>query len=131
KNMMPLFQGLSGAGNLQTYQLALHDFPAMDKLVDVTKLQILDNPTLKDLKAAFQIKDGRLLVQPFNVKLGPATMNVAGSNGIDQSLQYTLGLKVPSSLLGGGANQAISGLVSQAGKAGIDLSSAREIPLDI
>jgi F0F1-type ATP synthase membrane subunit b/b' len=70
-------------------------------------------------------------VQPFNVKLGPATMNVAGSNGIDQSLQYTLGLKVPSSLLGSGANQAISGLVSQAGKAGINLSGAQEIPLDI
>ncbi len=131
KNMMPLFQGLSGAGKVQTYQLALHDFPAMNKIVDVTKLQILNNPTLKDLKANFQIKDGRLLVQPFDVKLGPTTMKVAGSNGIDQSLQYTLGLRVPSSLLGGGASQAISGLVSKAGKAGVDLSSAQEIPLDI
>jgi hypothetical protein len=59
------------------------------------------------------------------------TMNVAGSNGIDQSLKYTLGLQVPRSLLGGGANQAIAGLVSKAGGAGIDLSAAPEIPLKI
>jgi hypothetical protein len=58
-------------------------------------------------------------------------MNVAGSNGLDQSLQYTLGLKVPRSMLGGGANQAIAGLVAKAGAAGVDLSAAPEIPLGI
>ena len=58
-------------------------------------------------------------------------MNVAGSNGLDQSLQYTLGLKVPRSLLGGGANQALAGLMSKAGQAGVNLSAAPEIPLGI
>ena len=38
---------------------------------------------------------------------------------------------MPRSLLGGGANQAIAGLVSKAGKAGVDLSAAPEIPLGI
>jgi len=71
------------------------------------------------------------VLQPFDVKLGGMTMNVAGSNGIDQSLEYTLGLKVPRSLLGGGANQAIAGLVSKAGRTGVDLSAAPEIPLAI
>ena len=131
KNMLPLFAGLSGGGTLQTSQLALHDFPAMNKIVDVTKLQFLNNPTLQAFKAAFQIQEGRLFVQPFDVKLGGTTMNVAGSNGLDQSLQYTLGLKVPRSMLGGAANQAIAGLVSKAGQAGIDLSAAPEIPLGI
>jgi uncharacterized protein involved in outer membrane biogenesis len=131
KNMMPLFDALSGRGTLQTSNVALHDFPAMEKIVDVTKLQILDNPTMQAIRTAFQIKDGRLVLQPFDVKLGGMTMNVAGSNGIDQSLEYKLGLKVPRSLLGGGANQAIAGIVSKAGRAGIDLSAAPEIPLDI
>jgi hypothetical protein len=131
KNMMPIFSALSGRGTLQTNNVALHDFPAMEKIVDVTKLQILDNPTMQAIRTAFQIKDGRLLLQPFDVKLGGMTMNVAGSNGIDQSLAYTLGLKVPRSLMGGGANQAIAGLVSKAGRAGVDLSAAPEIPLAI
>ncbi|HEX6964263.1 MAG TPA: AsmA-like C-terminal region-containing protein [Gemmatimonadaceae bacterium] len=131
QNMIPLFAGLTGNGSLQTSQLALHDFPAMNKLVDVTKLQFLNNPTLAPIKTAFRIDSGRLAVQPFDVKVGGATMRVAGSNGLDQSMQYTLDLRVPRSLLGSGANQALANLVSQAGKAGVDLQAAPEIPLAI
>ena len=131
KNMMPLFSSLSGKGTLQTQNVALHDFPAMNKLVDLTKLQILHNPTMEAIKTAFQIKGGRLVLQPFDVKLGGLTMNVAGSNGIDQSMEYTLGLKVPRSLLGGGANEAIAGLASKAGQAGVNLSAAPAIPLAV
>ena len=131
KNMMPLFPGLGGGGTLQTSQLVIKDFPALEKLVDVTKLQFLDNPTLRAFTAAFQIREGRLFTQPFDVKLGDATMTVSGSNGLDQSLRYTLGLKVPRSLLGGGANEALAGLLSKAGQAGLDVSAAPEIPLAI
>lgn len=131
KNMMPLFPGLAGGGTLQTSQLQLHDFPAMNKIVDVTKLQFLNNPTLQALRAAFQIKAGRLTVQPFDVKVGGTTLNVSGSNGLDQSLAYKLGLKVPRSMLGGAANEAISDIVAKASGAGVNLSSAPEIPLAI
>ena len=131
KDMMPLFDVLDGRGTLQTSQLAVKDFPALEKVVDVTKLQFLDDPTLKSLSTAFQIRDGRMYVEPFAVKLGSTTMNVSGSNGLDQSLQYALRLRVPRSELGGTANQAIAGLVSRAGQAGIDLSAAPEIELGI
>jgi uncharacterized protein involved in outer membrane biogenesis len=131
KNMMPLFPSLTGKGSLQTSQMVLKNFPALEKVVDVTKLQFLNDPTLQALRAAFQIRDGRLFVQPFDVKLGGTTMNVSGSNGLDQSLRYTLALRVPRALLGGGANQAIAGLLSKAGGAGIDLNAAPEIPLGI
>ena len=131
QDMMPLFSSLTGGGTLQTSQLALHDFPAMERIVDATRLQILNNPTMRDLKAAFQIRDGRMNVKPFDVKVAGTTLTVAGSNGFDQSLQYTLGLRVPRSLLGSGANQAMSNVLAKAGAAGIDLGSAAEIPLNI
>jgi nucleotide-binding universal stress UspA family protein len=131
KNMMPLFSGLSGGGSVQTSNLDLKNFPPLEKVVDLTKLQFLDNPGLDALRAAFQIREGRLFMKPFDVKLGGTTMNVSGSNGLDQSMQYTLGLRVPRSLMGGAANSAIAGLVSKAGTAGIDLNAAPEIPLGI
>jgi hypothetical protein len=131
KNMLPLFQGLSGGGNVQTSTLDLKNFPPLEKVVAVTKLNFLDNPGLNALRAAFQIKEGRLFVQPFDVKIGGTTVNVAGSNGLDQSLAYTLSLKVPRSMLGGAASQALSSLASQAGKVGVDLSAAPEIGLGI
>ena len=131
KNMMPLFEGLDGRGSLQTSQLVLQDFPALDKVVDLTKLQFLDDPTMKAIRTAFQIRDGRLHVDPFAVNLGKSTMNVSGSNGLDQSLSYDLRLKVPRSELGDAANQAVAGLVARAGGAGIDLQAAPEIALGI
>jgi len=131
KDMMPLFEGLDGKGSLQTSQLVLQDFPALEKVVDVTKLQFLDNPTLNALSTAFQIRDGRLHVNPFAVKLGGSTMNVSGSNGLDQSLQYALRLRVPRAMLGEAADRAVAGLVSRAGGAGIDLKAASEIELGI
>jgi hypothetical protein len=127
KNMMPLFTALSGKGVLQSQNVALRNFPGMEKLVDVTKLQILNNPTMQAIKAGFQIKDGRLVTQPFTVKLAGTSMSVAGSNGIDQTMDYTLGLRLPKSLVGG-ADQAIAGLAS---KAGFNLGAASEVPLNI
>ena len=131
KDMMPLFDGLDGRGSLQTSRLVLQDFPALEKVVDATKLRFLDNPTLNALRTAFQIRDGRLQVEPFAVKLGRSTMNVTGSNGLDQSLQYALRLRVPSTELGEAANQTLAGLVSRAGGAGIDLKAASEIELGV
>jgi hypothetical protein len=131
KDMMPVFPALTGNGTLAISQLALHDFPMMQKIVDATKLQFLNNPTLQSIKSSFAIQNGRLSVKPFDAKVGGITMNIAGSNGLDQSIQYTMGLRVPRSMLGGAANDAIAGLVSKAGGAGINLAAAPEIPLAI
>ena len=131
KNMMPAFPSLGGAGTLETSELAVRNFPALAKVAQATKLDILNNPTLQALRAAFTIDHGRLTVQPFDVKVAGITANIAGSNGLDQSLQYTLGLRVPRSLLGGAANQALAGLSSKASQAGIDLAAAPEIPLAV
>ena len=72
KNMMPIFSALTGRGTFQTSNVALRNFPGMEKIVDVTKLQILNNPTMQALKAVFQIKEGRLVLQPFDVKVARA-----------------------------------------------------------
>ena len=47
------------------------NFPAMEKLVDVTKLQILDNPThAGDQGRHFRSRTAACSPQPFDVKLG-------------------------------------------------------------
>ncbi len=131
KDMMPLFDQLAGKGSLQTSQVRIQDFPALEKLAAATKLSLLDDPALRALRSQFDVRDGRLHVQPFDVGLGQTTMRVSGSNGIDQSLDYDLSLRVPRSLLGGEANQAIAGLVSRAGGAGVNLQAAPEIALGV
>ena len=131
KDMMPVFPSLKGAGGVQTSILRLQDFPPLDKVASMTKLSLLENPGLKAVRSQFAIRDGRLQVQPFDVGIGQTSMRVSGSNGIDQSLDYDLNLRVPRSLLGAEANQAISGLISKAAGAGVNLQGAQEIALGI
>jgi hypothetical protein len=131
QDMMPLFDALSGQGSLQTSQLQINDFPPLDRVANLTKLDLLDDPALVAVRSKFDIRDGRLHVQPFTVGVGRTTMTVSGSNGLDQSLDYDLSLRVPRALLGAEANQAIAGLVSKAAGAGVDLQAAQEIALGI
>src|SRR5690606_35635247 len=75
---------------------------------------------LKDVFAKFKIDDGRLNVAPFNIKKGDILMNIQGSNGLDQTIDYQLALNIPRALLGKAnetANTLLAGLNSKAGTA--------------
>jgi hypothetical protein len=131
EDMMPVFEALNGRGALETSPLVLLDFPAMERLADALGLQQLRRPALDGVRSLIEIRDGRLHVSPFDVRLGDSRMNVTGSNGIDQSLDYALRLHVPRNALGTEANRVVAGLLSQAGRAGVDLQAAEEIELGV
>jgi len=127
QNMMPLLQGVTGGGSLLTSKVLIQDFPVLEKAAAVTKLNFLNNPTLSPINSGFDINGGRLHVKPFSVALAGTKMDVSGSNGLDQSLDYDLKLQVPQSLIGAG-NDALAGLAS---KAGLDLKAAPTVALGI
>ncbi len=131
ERMMPIFSALSGQGSLQTSQLALEGFPPLDRMAGLLKLPQFTHPTFRAIRSTFAIRDGRLHVQPFDLQLGDFQLTVSGSNGIDQSLQYALRLQAPSALLGAEASRAITGLVTQAGRTGFDLSAVDVLSLGL
>lgn len=131
QNMTPVFEVITGQGSFKTAGVAIEGFPALVKLADALRIEQLRNPTMRALQAAFRIEKGRLYVQPFDLRVGELAMTVSGSNGIDQTLDYDLALAVPTSLLGSGANQAITSLASRAGRAGIDLGSAAAVSIGV
>ena len=50
----------------------------------------------KDLDLAFEIENGRLSTEPFDVKLGDYVMNLSGSTGLDQTIDYSGKIKLPA-----------------------------------
>jgi hypothetical protein len=66
----------------------------------LTKLENTDQVNLKDLLMSAKITDGRLSVKPFDVKFGDYKTSVAGSTGLDGSIDYTLKMNVPAGKLG-------------------------------
>jgi hypothetical protein len=131
EDMAPVHDVLGAYGAFQTAGIVLQDFPPLDRLADMLKIPHLHNPGLTDLQSTFEIRDGRLHVRPFDVGMGPLKMNVTGSNGIDQSLSYAIGLEVPRSALGAEADQVVTTLISQTSRAGLRLAASDVVRLGV
>ena len=131
KDMMPLFNVLDGKGSLKTSDLVIQGLPVLGRIADAVKLEQLRNPTLDSLRASIRLNAGRVQVNPFTVRAGRSSLQVAGSHGIDQTMQYTLGLRVARADLGAAANQAIASLISRAGRTGLNLQAADTVALAI
>jgi hypothetical protein len=130
-DLVPVHNVLSGLGTFQTAGLRLQDFPPLDRVADALDLPQLRDPGFMDMRSTLVIRDGRLHVSPFDVRFGDLTMNVAGSNGLDQSLEYTLGLQLPRAALGTGAERVVASLISQTARAGLELQAADVVALGV
>jgi hypothetical protein len=130
-DMLPQFAQLTGLGSLVTNSIVIRDFPALDRLADALKLDLLRDPGFKDLKSSFAIRNGRLEVQPFAVRLGDVAFNVNGSNGIDQTIDYDVALHLPRAALGTEANRAVRAIVDRTARAGLNLEAADVITLGV
>lgn len=130
-DLSPRFELLNGAGTLRTFNVALRDFPALERAAEMAGLRELGQPALRDFASSIEIRGGRLHVDPFDVGFGASRMHVSGSNGFDQSLDYAVVLEVPRAELGTEANRVIGSLIAQAGRAGIDLEAVEAVRLNL
>jgi uncharacterized protein involved in outer membrane biogenesis len=130
-DMKPNLNTLTGSGNLALIDGSLKDFAPADKLSQTLHLDQLKDIPVKDIKTTFSFKDGRVVVDPFHVKVKDIDMEVGGSHGFDQSLDYDVAMKLPRSLLGGQANSVINGLVAKAGSKGIDVKTDDKVDLPV
>lgn len=154
--MSPKLNTLQGKGSLSTKNLNLSGVEILDKIADATKYTALKDISVKDMNLDFTIENGRLNTQPFDIKMGNMNLNLSGSTGLDQTIDYSGKLKLPESAgniadlttfdlkIGGTftapkvsvdtksmAKQAISNVANQAlqeagKKLGVDLSDANK-----
>lgn len=125
ENMSPVMQKVQGSGNLSTKDLSLSGVKFIDQIADIVKKPSMKEIEVKDLNLGFEIKDGRVNTQPFDLKLGDYTMNLSGSTGLDQTIDYTGKITLPSGGIGsalGTVDMTIGGTFTSP-KVGIDMAS--------
>ena len=109
ETMMPNLKTVGGDGLVKIAQASLKDSKLVSGITSLTKLDNSSEVTMKDVLMSATIKDGRLSVKPFDVKFGSYKTTVAGSTGIDGSLDYKLKMDVPAGKLGSQFNSFVSG----------------------
>jgi vacuolar-type H+-ATPase subunit H len=72
---------------------------------------------LSDINLSYEIKDGRISVKPFTTQFDGAAATISGSNGLDQTIDYTVNLAIPKSKLPASATSAITSIFAKANSA--------------
>ena len=127
--MMPDLNTLTGDGVMQTKSIKVEGVKALDKLSKLMKNDKFSKLEINDATIKYSFKDGRVYTIPFDIKMGPVTGTMSGSNGFDQTMDNKMTLKVPSKELGAG--DAMNQLNGQAGKLGMNLKTAEFVNVDV
>lgn len=125
EKMSPVMQQVQGSGSLSTKDLSLSDVKFINQVADIVKKPSMKDIQVKDLNLDFEIADGRVTTQPFDLKLGDYTMNLSGSTGLDQTIDYTGKITLPSGGIGsklGTVDMTIGGTFTSP-KVGIGMAS--------
>lgn len=128
QNMMPVYSSINAEGLTNIIQAVLDGFEPLNKLASSLSSDKLKKLELNNVLTKFKIKDGRLNVSPFDIKKEGMVMNIQGSNGLDQSMDYELGLNVPRAMLGAKANETANAFISKLNnKAGTNVAVSETI----
>lgn len=95
--MSPVLDTMQGDGSLSTRDLSLSGVKAIDQIADAVKQPSLKEMKVKDMTLDFIIKDGRVETKPFDIKMGDYNLNLSGSTGLDQTIDYSGKIKLPAS----------------------------------
>ena len=95
--MSPILNTMQGNGSLSTRDLSLSGVKAIDQIADAIKQPNLKEMKVKDMTLDFIIKDGRVETKPFDIQMGDYNLNLSGSTGLDQTIDYTGKIKLPAS----------------------------------
>ncbi|MFY0254911.1 AsmA-like C-terminal region-containing protein [Chitinophaga sp. 30R24] len=131
KDMTPELNTLTGDGNLLLIEGFLKQFAPVDQLASSLNVAQLKDLSLRDIKSYFTFENGRVKINPFKVTANGIRMDIAGSHGIDQSLDYTLQLALPRSLMGAAGNNLVNNLAAQAQSKGIPVNLDDSVHLQI
>ena len=131
QNFEPIYESLSGTGNFLTDNILVKDLPLLKKLADLTKVNELKSQAFNNLKFLYELKDGKVFVDTFPLKMAGIDSKIAGSTALTEEIDYLIKMKIPREKLGSAANSLVDGLLSQAASKGVDLKLSDLIPLDI
>jgi len=131
KSMSPVLASLNGGGKLNTSSINVQNFPAFSKIADVLKMPSWKSLDIPSVNPSFKIVNGRVYVDPTEIKVNGMKGTVAGSNGFDQSIDYTMAMEIPRAMFGGAANSVLNNLVSQANSKGTNISLGDIVPVNL
>ena len=95
------YNSLQGNGKVAIPSAKVVGLPILQKIAEVTKVKALENLAITNASTILKFNNGRVHVEPTELKLGGGyNMNIQGSNGFDESIDYDVKMDIPTKDLG-------------------------------
>jgi len=117
----PLYESINARGHIFTRGLQLYNLKSFVKLSELLKNEKFRNLAPDEVNVAVTVKDGRVMVDPFDIDFDNSKITVSGSHGIDLTMDYLLDMNIAKSDLGAGANEMMTGISALAAGAGFKI----------
>ncbi len=102
---MPVLTAFTAQGLLQSNDMEVKNVEALNLIASTLKNESLKDLKIKDLNLPFSINGGKVTVKPFDVNFGGGKMNLSGTTGLDQTIDYLAKVDLPDKLTKGYINK--------------------------
>lgn len=125
--LTPIMSSLTGdlLGQLLSTKIEANNSKLLTALDNNLKFVDLSKLNLDNLKMHLELKDGKVKVNPFDIKYQDIKVVVDGEHGLDQSINYKLNFDVPAKYLG----NDVSGVLSKL--SATDMAALKNIPIQV
>jgi hypothetical protein len=130
--MMPIEQTITGNGRVQTKSVFIEGFEPLNKLASELKIDRLAKQTISDVNVNYRFEDGKIITDPFTVKLDGMPATIDGFTTFSQDIDYNVSMDIPMDKIPGGLSQQASGLLGELNKQiGTNVSLGSKIPVKL
>lgn len=117
QHMNPDLNTMTGRGTLRTKNVRVEGFQPLVDVAKALKIQEIENTTLQDVNFTYRFQDGKMITDPFDVKIDRIKANVGGSTAFaDQAIDYLMKAKVPTAMFGAAAARTAGSLLGEANR---------------
>jgi hypothetical protein len=121
KGMMPVMNSIVASGKLASEQVTLQKTETFDRINEILRTEKFRDITMKDLAIEYAVRNGRVYIEPYQTRIGNTELVMGGDQGLDQTMNYEINMKIPRADLGGTAQDAINQVAALAAGQGINL----------
>ncbi|MBN2484807.1 MAG: hypothetical protein JXB34_02420 [Bacteroidales bacterium] len=114
KSMKPILNTIIGSGSLASKQVNIKGSGTFSAIGEKLNSDAFKELSLNDIDLDFEIRGGRLFVNPFETKMGNTSFTISGDQGLDKTMNYGINISAPKSLFGS-ANSTINNLAASKG----------------
>ncbi len=131
KDMFPVYESIAAKGNVNSDKVEIENFKPLNEIASKLKIDKLSKQDIGNVKVSFVAADGKITIDPYEIKLDGMKTVISGSMGFNQDIDYLVKMDIPFSKLPQQGTEFATDLLSKVNQLGTNFSSGQIVPVTI